>query len=112
MIDTRSRDLFADYPNTPGHKGGDTSREAAAAIAPKVGRLKTLVISCINKHPLGLTPDECAAKLGIDILSIRPRFSELHRESLIEKTGERRPNRSGLLACVWRAARRNEGDGA
>lgn len=47
--------------------------------------------------------DECAAALRADVLSVRPRLSELVSMDLIEDTGERRPNhRSGKPATVWR----------
>jgi hypothetical protein len=54
-----------------------------------------------------MTADECAAVMGVDILSIRPRFSELLQRDAITKTGERRPNKSGSLAAVWRAVELN-----
>ena len=95
-------DLFATYPDVPGWKRQETSREAAETMAPKAASLRTKVISTLNRHPSGITPDECAALLNLDVLAIRPRFSELNREGLIEKTGDRRANRSGLRANVWR----------
>jgi len=93
-------DLFT-YPERPGHKGGDTSREAAEKIAPKVARLQTRVIAALNRHG-PMTTDETAAKIGESVLAVRPRFSELSREGVIEKTGERRANESGMSANVWR----------
>jgi len=49
------------------------------------------------------TADEIAIKLGKSVLSIRPRVSELARDGLIRKTGERRANASGIRAIVWTA---------
>ena len=49
-----------------------------------------------------MTADEIAAKLGQSVLAVRPRVSELFHAGLIEKTGERRPNASGLNAYVWK----------
>lgn len=49
-----------------------------------------------------MTTDECADRLGIDKLSIRPRFSELAALSKIADTGERHVNpSSGKRAIVW-----------
>ncbi len=53
-----------------------------------------------------LSADHIANVLKRDILSIRPRVSELHTMGLIEKTGGRRQNRSGRTANIWRAKRR------
>lgn len=97
-------DLFtyADtYPHSPGYRAAsETSKEAAQSIKPRMGRLQRLVLNALlQRGPM--TPDECAAALGIDLLSIRPRFVELSRRSLIAPTGERRANKSGLKAQVW-----------
>ena len=46
--------------------------------------------------------DTCAAVLGVSLLSVRPRFSELRTAKLIEKTGERAKNTSGRTATIWR----------
>jgi predicted ArsR family transcriptional regulator len=48
-----------------------------------------------------MTADECADTIGMSVLSIRPRFTELHRRGAIEETGELRHNRSGRRAKVW-----------
>jgi predicted HTH transcriptional regulator len=92
----------AGYPYMPGSKErGGTSEAAAQAIAPAASYLRGRVLACLSERGPA-TADECAARLDLDILSIRPRFSELAHLGLIVKTGERRPNRSGALANVWR----------
>ena len=48
------------------------------------------------------TADEVAGKLGISILSVRPRFSELAASGRLVDTGERRSNSSGKMAKVWK----------
>jgi predicted ArsR family transcriptional regulator len=89
------------YPKAPGYKERTTSQEAAEAIKPAARMLRDRVLSSLAR--IGpRTADEMAASLGEDILSIRPRFTELRRLGLIEKTGERRPNKSGADANVWR----------
>ncbi len=75
-------------------------RDAKMAPAISAAR-KEDVLACLTRRG-PMTADECAAALGLDILSIRPRFSELSRLGLIKKTGEQRPNRSGDHAAVWR----------
>jgi hypothetical protein len=44
------------YPNQPGHRGVDTSIEAANDIAPKIGRLQRMTLEAVQSAgPLGLT---------------------------------------------------------
>jgi predicted ArsR family transcriptional regulator len=75
---------------------------AAVEIAGRVARLRERVVAALRSHGPH-TADEIAGILGEDILSIRPRFSELGATGAIIKTADRRPNpRSGLLARVWR----------
>lgn len=90
------------YPVSPGFKGGSTSEEAALAIAPRAMTLRGQVLEALEESD-GLTPDECADRLRVSILSIRPRFSELRRTGLIIETGTRRVNASGHKAAVYAA---------
>src|ERR1700687_774999 len=94
------------YPAFPGSKGGDTSREAAEAIAPAASNWRGKVAKLLaDSYPRDFTPDEAARALQASSFLIRPRFTELSAAGLIEKTGERRRNpHSTLNAAVWRAA--------
>jgi predicted ArsR family transcriptional regulator len=65
-------------------------------------RLRRLVLDVLAATPSGLTADEIAAALDESVLAVRPRVSELFHAGLIEKTGERRRNDSGLGAHVWK----------
>lgn len=102
-----AHDLFS-YPQGPGWKARDTARDAAVASAPKAPRLRQLCIETLQSAG-DLTADECARRLGIDKLSIRPRFSELATIGKIADTGERHLNSSGKRAIVWRLAQWSEG---
>jgi DNA-binding IclR family transcriptional regulator len=75
-----------------------------ARTSVRIERLRALVLQMLAAVPCGLTADEIAAKLGESVLAVRPRVSELFHAGLIEKTGERRPNASGLNAHVWKKA--------
>jgi hypothetical protein len=97
----RRHPVDTSYPQRPGWKARDTARAAADDAAPKAPRLRQLCLSELAKSN-GLTADECAARLGIDKLSIRPRFSELSATGEIVDSGERRLNASGKRAVVWR----------
>lgn len=89
------------YPAKPGYKEPTTSKDAAEAIEPRVAGLRAMALGVITKRPS--TPDEVATALGMSVLSIRPRITELKELDLIEKTGEHRANASGQKANVWRA---------
>lgn len=90
------------YPDQPGAKAPGTSQEAADSMKPDASRLRSLVLESLRSRHL--TPDECAARLGLSVLSIRPRFTELVAKGAIVATGERRDNASGRRAKVWKIA--------
>lgn len=85
----------------PGRKEQRASVEAARRIAGHAITLQNLILECLRLNG-SLTTDECAAKLSQTVLAVRPRFSELQKLGLIEKTKERRKNISGMSAAVWR----------
>ena len=103
-----SRIAEAGYGNTPipGYKESTTSRDAAITIKPKAMNLRLRVyLEIVDAGAVGLTPDECSARLGESVLAIRPRFSELSAKQSIAPTGERRANTTGLKAKAFRATK-------
>lgn len=95
-------DLFNPYPNSAGHRGVDTSIEAAASLADKLGNLQRMALAAISSAGArGLTADELAAELGVDRYTIQPRTSELRLKCIISDSGQRRLNASGKRAIVW-----------
>jgi DNA-directed RNA polymerase specialized sigma24 family protein len=90
------------YPEIPGHRGVETSIEAADAIAPATGRLQTMAYDAIRAAGVdGLTADELASVLDVSRWAIQPRTSELRRKHLIIDSGARRRNVTGRRAIVW-----------
>jgi len=89
------------YPTSPGFKAAGTSQEAAEAMKPTAATLRTICLTMIRRY-FNLTADECAGLMNASILAVRPRITELKEMGLIEKTGERRKNASGMSATVWR----------
>jgi predicted ArsR family transcriptional regulator len=95
-------DLFAyGYPDTAGYRYTDTSQAAAQSVDAKT--LQKLVVGALAQYG-PMTADETAGKLGRNILSIRPRLSELRAQDRVRDTGERRPNASGRSAAVFALA--------
>lgn len=93
--------LDCPYPYSPGFKEYSTSRDAAAKIAPTLSHRQREVLEALSRWG-SMTPDEVADHLSRTVLAVRPRLSELKQLGLIEKTGERRANQSGLMAAVYR----------
>lgn len=96
------------YPQTAGFKSPTTSREAAEGIeaSGKAGKLRRDLLALYRSGFTG-TADEAAHALGlpdIDILSARPRCSELKARKLLARTGIRRPMDGGRMGHVLRLA--------
>ena len=89
---------FSKYPHKPGWKRTGTSLEAARKIS-KSAETRTKIIELLLEQPR--TADEIATALGLSVLYVRPRFSELVALGLICETGERRKNDSTMSASVW-----------
>jgi len=92
---------FDKYPQSPGYKRRDTSKQAAEDIKPSAETLRNKVYQLLKR--MELSADQAAYILEEDKLSIRPRFSELARMGKIEDTDKRTLNSSGKKAIVWRA---------
>ena len=90
------------YPASPGHRGVDTSRAAANAIALRLGSVQSMVLAVIDAAGAqGATSDEIAANLGWERHSVRPRTAELRKAGSIRDSCQRRTNASGRAAIVW-----------
>ena len=98
-------DLFDHhYPAEPGHKEiGGASQGAAEAISGKAATLRDEALHLLRIHKNGLTADEIAHLMREDILTIRPRISELFAQLKIFKSDRRRPSSRGKASTVWKA---------
>lgn len=95
-------DLSSTYPDHPGFKARETSAAAASEVAEAAPILRARCLAVLERSN-GLTADEVAGRLGLSILSVRPRISELTRQSKVRDSGHRRRNVSGKRAIVWAA---------
>lgn len=99
-------DLFDQYPKGPGYTEPTTSKDAARGIAPRVRTLRERALEEIRRAgDEGISADDVAERMNKNILSIRPRVAELKALGLIEETGERSENDSGMTAHKWRLAK-------
>lgn len=90
------------YPHVPGHRGIDTSIEAAEAIEMSAGHLQRVALRAIRAAgSRGLTTNELVAAVGIHRDSLQPRTTELRALGLIRDSGARRRNANGKNAIVW-----------
>jgi hypothetical protein len=94
-------DLFAHnfYPNVPGFKKAGTSSRAAEEMRERAPTIKQRILASMEKGH-AWTPDKFAEAHGIDILSVRPRFSELLKQGKIVETRHTARNSSGKLASI------------
>lgn len=88
------------YPVAAGFKVTGTSQEAARKVTPRLTGLRSKVMDALRAGDK--TADEVAEFMDKSVLSVRPRLSELREMGLIEPTGARRHNESGMTADVWR----------
>jgi predicted ArsR family transcriptional regulator len=101
-------DLFSfghdTYPSVPGFKARDTAREAAESLKPKAPLVRDKILQLMASPHAEFTADEAASMLGLPILTVRPRFSELANMGKLVDSGVRRRNDSGKNAIAWRRA--------
>ncbi|MAG24655.1 hypothetical protein CMI47_03660 [Candidatus Pacearchaeota archaeon] len=91
------------YPDSPGAYDVDTSIAAAESVADMAPTLRRKALEVIAAGG-GATADEVAAQLGVSVLAMRPRITELKQQHLIRDTGIRRRNASGRSAAVLAVA--------
>lgn len=90
------------YPTTPGHQATNTSKEAAPD-RESAAVIRVRVLHEFEAHG-AMTADECATRMGLSILTVRPRCTELKLTHRLADTGKRRTNQSGKSAAVLQLA--------
>lgn len=78
-----------------------TSRAAADAIVPAIGRLQQQVLAYLRNCPDGATDEQIINATGLSPSTARPRRIELVTKGLVRPTGRVRPTSSGRMAAVW-----------
>ena len=94
---------FDKYPYKAGHRKVRTSVKAADEINKQLGRLHKMVLLELEKvYPKGLTTSELANRCNRNLLTIRPRTTELKLQGLIIDTGKTRKNEGGKQEIIYK----------
>lgn len=104
--------FFADIPGVlpktvfiplraPYQPHSETSKEAAAQIAPILNPLQQKVLDCLQRWPEGLTDEQLCDALGMNPSTCRPRRIELVSQKLVRDSERKRKTRSGRSAVIW-----------
>jgi hypothetical protein len=72
-----------------------TSKVAARAIAYRTGTAKARLLAVYLEEPSGLTDEEAATRVGMDLYQATKRCSDLRRDGAISPIGVRK-GRAGL----------------
>jgi predicted ArsR family transcriptional regulator len=81
----------------------DTSHDAAESAESISKRHKAIVYAALKMHG-PLTSEEIAAKTRLEHAQTWRRVSDLRNDGEVIDSGERRPNKSGRQAAVWKLA--------
>lgn len=94
---------FNKYPYKAGHRKVRTSVIAADDINKQLSRLQKMVLLELAKvFPKGLTTSELANRCNRNLLTIRPRTTELKLQNLIIDTEETRKNEGGKPEIIYK----------
>jgi len=91
------------YPYKAGHRGVRTSIIAAEETDKRLSRLhKQVIIELAKVFPKGLTGSELADKTERNLLTIRPRTTELKHQGIIVDTEKDRKNENGKPEIIYK----------
>jgi hypothetical protein len=86
----------------------ETSHNAARAVAYRTGTAKARLLAVYLEEPSGLTDEEAATRVGMDLYAASKRCSDLRRDGVIVPVGIRK-GRSGLDRQVCAVAQEATG---
>lgn len=76
--------------------------QSAMLRGTPAARISVAIGAALRAAPDGLTADQVAEVIGVDLHVVRPRISELAGAEIIEKTGDRRAGNAGRSIAVWK----------
>ena len=78
-----------------------TSYQAAERVIEFANGHYEIIFHVLLKHG-GLTAEEISDRCELGYFKVSRRLNEMQKKGLIERTGEKRQNRSRYKSCVWR----------
>ena len=94
---------FDKYPNKAGHRGVRTSIKSAEDINPHLSRLhKMIAVELESVFPEGLTGSELSHRLKRNLLTIRPRTTEMKLLGVIVDTEKTKKNDAGKPEIIYK----------
>ena len=94
---------FDKYPHKAGHRGVRTSIKSAEDINPHLSRLhKMIAIELESVFPGGLTGTELSQRLKRNLLTIRPRTTEMKLLGVIIDTEKTKKNDAGKPEIIYK----------
>jgi DNA-binding MarR family transcriptional regulator len=96
--------LFNDEPERGAHRHEDPDTSVDAANSVDATALEAEVLTAFRAHTagFGLTSEDVAQHLRMELGSVTPRFRPLEAKGYIYRTTERRPGKSGRNRIVWK----------
>lgn len=98
------RTIHAPEIDTPGAArvaDPDTAKQAASKLPARA--VENIVLHAIESAPDGLTSEEAAERTGLSLVTVSPRMRPLERQGKIFESVDRRKNKSGSPAIVWKS---------
>ena len=94
---------FDKYPHKAGHRGVRTSIKSADDINPHLSRLhKMIAIELESVFPGGLTGTELSQRLKRNLLTIRPRTTEMKLLGVIIDSEKTKKNDAGKPEIIYK----------
>ena len=95
--------MFKDkYPYKAGHRGHRNSITSAKDTDKRLSRLHKQILIELYKHPKGLIGSELADILNVNLLTIRPRTTELKLQGVIIDTEKNKKNYGGKPESIYK----------
>ncbi len=90
------------YPYKAGHRGHRNSITSANDTDKRLSRLHKKILIELYKHPKGLIGSELADILNVNLLTIRPRTTELKLQGVIIDTEKNKKNYGGKPESIYK----------
>ena len=90
------------YPNEPGWKGKETSRQAAKQERGRSAIIAAKVLEELHNWPFGAAAEQIAPIVGASVYSVRSRLSEMQEKKRVAATEYLYRNENGKNVTIWK----------